>query len=136
MDLLIGLTEALGRLKVAKPQGGIVTLLNAPMTLLNRIAQTGDYLVLHLHSQFLFDGSGIRAVSIGEHPFRGDIGHVLSLLKEGFRRFHISCFTQPRIHQIPLLIDAAIEIAPPSLDSKIRLIHMPDVAHLPFTRGS
>ena len=41
MHLLIGLTETLGRLNSAKPQSGIVPLLDPPMTLLNRVAQAG-----------------------------------------------------------------------------------------------
>ena len=115
MHLLIRLAEALGRLNGAKPQGWIVALLDPPMALLNRIAQTGDYCVLHLRSQFLFDGSGIRAVAIGEHPFRRDIGNTLSLLKEGVRRFHISCCTQSHIHQVSIVVNSAIEITPPAL---------------------
>ena len=92
--------------------------------------------MLHLSTQFLFERSGIRGVSIREHAFWRAIGNRLSLLKEGVRRLHIPFFTQSDIHPIPLLIDSAIEITSPALDSKIRLIDMPDVAHLPLALSS
>ena len=91
--------------------------------------------MLHLSAQLFFNRTGIGVESIGEHLFRRDIGNVLSLLKEGFSRRHISRLTQSDIHQIPVLIDGAIEITPPALDSNIRLIHMPDFAHFPLALG-
>ncbi len=81
-DLIINLAEAFGRLKGAKAKGWIVTLLDAPMTLLKRIAQARDDLVLHLGSQLFFNRARIGVESIGEHSFWGNIGNVLSLLKE------------------------------------------------------
>ena len=78
MHLLIGLTEALARLNSAKPQGGIVTLLDPPMTLLNRIAQAGDHLVLHVSSKLFFNGARIGVESIGEYPFWGNIGNAVT----------------------------------------------------------
>ena len=136
MHFIIRLAEALGRLKGAKAQRRIVALLDPPMTLLNRIVQAGDHRMLHFSPQLFFNRPGIGVESIGEHLFWGNIGNILSLPKEGFRRRHISRLTQSDIHQIPILIDAAIEITPPSPDSNIGLIHMPDVAHFPPALGS
>jgi hypothetical protein len=51
--------------------------------------------------------------------------HSNGLLKEWFCGIHISLLAQPRIHQIAIMINGSIELAPCSMDLDVRLIHIP-----------
>jgi len=53
------------------------------------------------------------------HQFR-------NLLKKRFGRLQVAMFTQPDIEQIAVLIDAAIKIAPLTLDSDVGFVHILD----------
>ena len=64
MHLIISLAEAFGRLKDAKTKRWIVPLLDLQMTLLNRVTQTGDRLVLHFSFRLFPNGARIGAESI------------------------------------------------------------------------
>jgi len=48
------------------------------------------------------------------------------LLKKRFGRLQVAMFTQPDIEQIAVLIDAAIKVAPLTLDSDVGFVHIPD----------
>ena len=50
---------------------------------------------------------------------------LYGLLKALFCGIHISLLAQPRIHQIAIMINGSIEIAPCSMDLDVRLIHIP-----------
>jgi len=53
------------------------------------------------------------------HQFR-------NLLKKRFGRLQVAMFTEPDIEQIAGLIKASTEVAPPTLDSDVGLIDVPD----------
>lgn len=49
-----------------------------------------------------------------------------NLFEKRLGRLQVAMFTEPDIEQIAVLIDAAIEVAPITLDSDVGLVHVPD----------
>jgi hypothetical protein len=74
-------------------------------------------------------GTGVRVMPIRGDAVRRHPGHGPRGAKEGLRRGEIPRGAEAHVHEIPLSIDGAVEIAPAPLHADVRLVHIPTSAH-------
>src|SRR5690349_15049964 len=99
---------------------GIVSLFDPPMVLFYAVIQVHIRSVYNFISQRLAYCAWIGAMSVGGNRHSNVTNSRKSLLEELFGRFHVSLFTQPRIHQIAVRVNSSVEIAPLSPNFEIR----------------
>lgn len=64
-------------------------------------------------------------MAVGDDLLGNDLQEVKSSLEKGFRCSHVPVLAEKDIHEVAILIDATIEIAPPTTCSDIGLINEP-----------
>jgi hypothetical protein len=91
----------------------------------NAVVQIDIHPVYDLMAQGLTYCTWIGTMPIGRNRLWSMPNHSHSLQKKLFGCFHISFFAQPRINQVPIVINGPIEIAPLPLDFQVGLIDVP-----------
>jgi len=80
--------------------------------------------------QLFLDRMGVGSQTVGLNQFRDlpcDLSHPG---EESFRTLHIPRSAQVHVHQVAILVDSPIAIAPLPLDSDVSLVDFPDFADL------
>ena len=81
--------------------------------------------VVYLRPQRFADGARVGVVPVRRHPPRGVPGEVACLAEEPLRGAHVARLAAPRVDQIALPIDRAVQVAPGTIDLDVGLVRMP-----------
>ena len=101
-------------------------MLDSPIALFHRIRGARAHLVFGVFAQFFFNCPRVGGQPIGGDLFWCILVKTDGLGKEGLGSSHITRLTEADIHQIAILINTPVEVAPHSFYSDKGLIHQPD----------
>ena len=131
-DFIHRSAESLRSIKLPESKGGIIAVLDAPMTLLYWISRTRPNLVFGGFAQFFLNCPWVGGQAIGSDFLWAVPMQLDGLGKEGFGSVHITRLTEANIHEVTILINASVEIAPHAFHSDICFVNEPDLANLAF----
>jgi hypothetical protein len=106
------------------------------MVLLQAIVEVFIGSMMHLIAHCFAHGSWVGGVPICCHPFWCMANDGDSLSEKSLGRLHIARFAQERIHQIAIVINRSIEIAPLSMHFDVRFIDIPGFPRLSLPLSS
>ena len=123
--LLEGRAATCRRHETPEAAHGVVSLLDAPVVLFDPVIFVATGAMDDGVAEGLAEGARVRTVPVGRHLRGRASGEIERLAEEPLCRVHVPCRAQPRIDQIPLAVDRAIQIAPVAIDPDRGLIRVP-----------
>jgi hypothetical protein len=120
-----GTTEAYRRFNGSKTTHWIVSLFDATMILLQPIIQILTRSMLNIAAHRLSYSSWIGRMTIRRHLVGSMANHSNCLLEKLLGCLHIPLLAQHGIHQIAIVIDRPIKVAPLSVNLDVGFIHVP-----------
>jgi len=119
------------RWETPKTTHRVIALFDATVILFQAIVEILVGSVEDISAKGLTNGSWIRVMSIGRHTLWRMTHRLESLLEKALGSLHIPLLAEPRINQVPISIDSAVEVAPFPMHFDVGFIDVPGGACVP-----
>jgi hypothetical protein len=130
-----GTTETSRGFNCSKAAHGILSLFNPTVVLFQPIIEIRISPMLYVAAHRLAYGPWIGRMTIRRYLIGNMTNHCNSLLEKLLGCLHIPFLAQHGIHQIAIVVDSPIEVAPLPMHFEVRFIDIPGFTSLSTSSG-